>query len=471
MGKSDRRKFLASGAGAVSAALTGRIGSDGKGRTRKPPVVKPEPEPDKRPNVVLIVTDDMRGTDWRALKKTRKALAGATWYPNFIVDASLCSPSRASILTGQYTHNHGVEWNNADEFEGGYTVYQQNGLDRVSLGYVLQQAGYHTLHVGKFMNGLRPGLRLPVGWDRFAASYTTDFYDFPLLIDNEQVNFKGVTQYKTDVLADLAVDFINETPEEQPLFLHFAPTGPHVPETPAKRHESAFPTAFVTRDESFNEADVSDKPMTIQAIAPLTPEQVAALDEHERNRLRTMLAVDEGCVKVISALRAANRLENTYIFVLSDNGYQLGQHRVLGKASPYDSSIRVPMLAYGPSFPGRTNASLVGNIDIAPTITRLAGTQMPKPDGRDLLVPGRRDYMFIQLRFIGMGLRSSRLMYFEYGNGEREYYDRRSDPLELNNLLPPGGPEDPDPPAGLPRASELSLRLSYLRKCAGARCQ
>jgi arylsulfatase A-like enzyme len=144
---------------------------------------------------------------------------------------------------------------------------------------------------------------------------------------------------------------------------------------------------------------------------------------------------------------------------------------VLGKASPYDSSIRVPMLAYGPTFPGRTNTSLVGNIDIAPTIARLAGTQMPKPDGRELLSPGRRDYLFIQLRFIGMGLRSSRLMYFEYGNGEREYYDRRNDPLELNNLLPPGAPEDPDPPIGLPRASELSLRLSYLRKCAGARCQ
>ncbi|MFM9105188.1 MAG: sulfatase [Chloroflexota bacterium] len=469
MAKADRRRLLASGAGAFSAALAGRFGTDARGGKQNPPVV-PEPEPDKRPNIVLIITDDMRGTDWRALRRTRKALRASTWYRNFIVDASLCSPSRASILTGQYTHNHGVEWNNSGEFEGGFSVYQKNGLDRESLGLVMHDAGYHTGMGGKFMNGLRPGMRQPAGWDRFAASYTTDFYNFPLLVDGQQVNFKGVTKYKTDVLTDYAVEFIEQAPVEQPIFLHFSPTGPHVPETPARRHESAFPTAYVARDESFNEADVSDKPSTVQALPPLTPDQQADLDNHERNRLRSMLAVDEGIVRVVNALKAAKRFDNTYIFILSDNGYQLGQHRVIGKASPYDQSIRVPMLAYGPKVPQRTNNQLVGNIDLAPTIASLGETTMPKQDGKSLLVPGRRDYLFLQLRYIGMGLRSARLMYFEYGNGEREYYDLRNDPLELNNLLPPGSEEDPDPPQGLPRASELALRLSYLRRCSGPRC-
>ncbi|MGI9255248.1 MAG: sulfatase-like hydrolase/transferase, partial [Thermomicrobiales bacterium] len=198
MGMADRRRFLAGGAGAVASIFAGGAGVSAKKQSKKQKPAKPTEDPtvDSRPNIVMILTDDMRGTDWRALKRTKKALRTGTWFPNFIVDASLCSPSRASILTGQYTHNHGVEWNDSAEIEGGYDVYQQNGLDRVSIGYVLQQAGYQTAMVGKFMNGLRPGMRLPVGWDRFVASYTTAYYDFSLIVDGDAVNYRG-DAYKT----------------------------------------------------------------------------------------------------------------------------------------------------------------------------------------------------------------------------------------------------------------------------------
>jgi arylsulfatase A-like enzyme len=341
-------------------------------------------------------------------------------------------------------------------------------LDKDSLGSVLKDAGYRTAMIGKFINGYRLDSRMPAGWDLWAAVSTQKHFGSDINLNGEVLPLRK-DAYTTSALADIALEFIASTPVEQSLMLYFNPTAPHKPVEPERRYRSRFSAAQVTRTDAFNEADVSDKPAYVSGIPPFSDAQIQDLDELHRGRLRMLLSIDVIFQRLVKALERSERLDNTYIFVLSDNGVMMGNHRLTEKSVPYRAAVQVPMVAWGPKFRPGSRPRLTSNADIAPTCAELAGTRMPQPDGISLFSDQQRDYALIFCD-AGAGLRSPQLMYFEYATGEREYYDLRNDPLELNNLLPAGAALDPDPPAGLPRPSELSVRLAKLRRCSRSRC-
>ncbi|MGI9255247.1 MAG: sulfatase family protein, partial [Thermomicrobiales bacterium] len=471
----DRRALLAAAAGAFGAAAVedaaagshrGKRGGKGKNGSGGA---------NRRPNFVVVVLDDMRASDWQALPETRRRLSAGTWFNNYFMNSPLCSPSRVSLLTGQNIQNHQVQDNGGHSEDGGYDAFRRQRLETRTINYALNRAGYRTGMIGKFLNGFKEGDWRPAGWDRWAASTGLDYTNFTLDIDGEAVEYTGAA-YKTDVLRDLAVQFVENVAEAEPLFLYFTPTAPHGPAEPARRHAHAFANARVARDYAFNEADMADKPTPIQALPLLTAADEAAIDEDERNRLRTLLAADEAIVAILDAMRRAGRMDDTYVFVMSDNGYMLGEHRLMqSKGFPYGPSIRVPMLAWGAGFKLSRQERLAANVDIAPTIAALAKVPFPGADGADLLSAPNRDFIPIavsgnQQSTPGTGLRSKELMYFEYVSGEREFYDLRSDPRELVNLLPPGSSFTVESPAGLPAIGELSARSRALARCAGTGC-
>lgn len=475
-GYASRRSALAAmaGAAAVASGLAVAPALEARGKRRKRPDAALKP--DRRPNVVLIIADDMRSRDWPALKQTRSLLRDGSWYPNFIINCPVCSPSRVTMMTGQYAHNHGVGRNAGDEDNAGYEAYQALGLDNESIALALESSGYRTAMIGKFLNGWNFGTRQPRGWSHWVGRSSTSYTDFDLEVDGRVNRFRGSKNYLTDVLRDYACDFIREVPAEQPLYLYLSMGAPHAPFEPARRHRTLYGTAMVERDPTFNEADITDKPFKMARQPLLTDEQVVTLDGYQRLRWQTLASLDEAIVRVVETLDATGRLANTVIMVVSDNGLLLGHHRVFAtKGVPYDQCIRVPMLASGPGFGGKENSKLVSNADIVPTIADLAGVKLKAMDGFSLLGKVQRDYVPLQiatnsLTWGGFGLRSSQLMYFEQIGGERELYDLRWDPTEAANLLPTSGPA-PNPAGDLPLPADLSARLAIMRTCKGSRCR
>jgi N-acetylglucosamine-6-sulfatase len=243
---------------------------------------------------------------------------------------------------------------------------------------------------------------------------------------------------------------------------------------PPLRFADAFFGTQLPRPPSFNEPDVSDKPPFIRKRHRLRPWQIRAITETHRQRLASLLAVDEGVTQIVQELRSARVLDNTVLIFTSDNGWMQGEHRVPnGKILAYEPSIRVPLLMRGPGIPaGSQRNDLVWNGDLAPTILALAGAQPAFPlDGRSLLAPRdpRRAILLegpAAPRTLGLprfsGLRTRRYKYIEHLWGAKELYDLRRDPYELANL------------ARLPRMAgvkaQLGRRLARLRGCAGASC-
>ncbi|HYO31081.1 MAG TPA: sulfatase [Thermomicrobiales bacterium] len=423
------------------------------------------------PNIVVVVTDDMRTSDWQALPKTKKLLADGTTFLNFFLTTPTCCPSRTSILTGQYAHNHGVLTNeDKGAPTGGLTAFRRQDLADDTVASALGRAGYRPGIVGKFLNGYAAGDRPIEGWDRWVVPADKGYTDFELNVDGETRRERG---YSTDVLRDEAVRFIEETPDRQPLFLYFAPKAPHGPATPAARHRDRFRDATIGRDAAFDEAALDDKPAYVRRKSPLDDRDERRLDQLERDRLATLLAVDEAVAAIGETLDAEGRLEDTYVFVLSDNGFLLGDHRMEGKGSPYDGSVRVPMLAWGPKFDRGTDERLVGNIDIAPTIADVAGVRLPAADGQSLLDRSAREAILLERFKDGAkptyeAIRTARWLYVEYATGETELYDYREDPDETNNLLAEANEDEGGRTA---EVGALSRLLAELAGCKREGCR
>jgi arylsulfatase A-like enzyme len=440
-----------------------------------------------RPNVVVIMTDDQTAESVRVMTNVRRLLRdrGAT-FANSFVGFALCCPSRATFLTGQYAHNHGVLGNAPPT--GGYAKLDHTN----TLPVWLQEAGYYTAHLGKYLNGYgRSDPReIPPGYDEWRGSVdpsTYRFYGYTLNENGGLVTYER--RYQTDLYAQKAVGFIQRrAPLEQPFFLSVAFLAPHsggprepddpvgqATPVPAPRHRNDFDSAPLPRPPGFNEPNVADKPVGIRSRPLLTQARIRTIRENYQQRLESLLAVDEAVATIVAALRRTGELDDTLIVFTSDNGFFHGEHRVpAGKVLLYEPSIRVPLIVRGPGIPaGLRLTQRVSNIDLAPTVADAAGATPGRVmDGRSLL-PLFADSQLTLGRDLlvergpGPGtfaaVRAPHYLYAEYGNGEQELYDLARDPYELQS-------RHADPAYAAVKA-DLALRLAHLRTCSGATCR
>jgi N-acetylglucosamine-6-sulfatase len=443
-----------------------------------------------RPNVVVVTTDDQTARDIGVMPQVRRLIGGAgVTFTRSYSSYPLCCPSRATFLTGQYSHNHGVTWNFFPE--GGYYAFRNQ---RETLPVWLQRAGYHTALIGKYLNeyGERDPREIPVGWDDWYGGVDPSTYHYFGFTLNENGRLRRYgnrpRDYQTDVLARKAVRLIDRrAPRRQPFFLWMTPTAPHTesdtgraegtPAIPAPRHARRFANTPLPRSPSFNEADMSDKPMLLRGIPALTEEHIETLTAHYRGRLGSLLAVDEAVGRMVAALRRAGELDDTLFVFTSDNGWLIGEHRIRGqKYLGFEESIRVPLLIRGPGVPvGRRVGELASNVDLAPTILEVAGARAGRlQDGVSLLrLLGPRRGRPSRDLLIESGpnpvvphysqVHTRRWVYEEVSTGESELYDLARDPFELDNRAA-------DPAFAAVRA-KLAARLAKLRDCAGRGCR
>jgi arylsulfatase A-like enzyme len=447
------------------------------------------PAAQARPNILVLMTDDQTLDSMSVMPKTRELIGerGATFARSF-VSYALCCPSRATLYTGQYAHNHGVLSNMPPS--GGYTRLDTSNW----LPLWLQAAGYRTMHVGKFLNGygrLSPPTEVPPGfndWHGTVDPSTYSFYGYTVNENGVLRTYPGL--YSTDFFAQRADELIAAAaPSDRPFFMSVAFLAPHSggpaePDDPpghatpavAPRHANAFSSVALPLPPSFNEADVSDKPVAIQRRAPIGAARAARIQEGYQQRLESLLAVDDAVASIVSTLRSVGELDDTLILFTSDNGFFHGEHRVPnGKLLVYEPSIRVPLLMRGPGVPGATRVlQLITNADIAPTILDAAGARPGlAQDGRSLLdlvhdggVEWGRELLIEGGNPQGLiftALRNYRWKYVEHLTGEVELYDLERDPDELASL-------HADPALAGLRAA-MSRRLRDLRSCAGRGCR
>ncbi|MFG1705230.1 sulfatase [Nonomuraea sp. M3C6] len=448
-----------------------------------------------RPNIVLIAADDLEtGTLQYFPNITQELVRQGASFDRFFVANSWCCPSRASILRSQYVHSHGVMTNTAPE--GGFDRFHALGLERSTVGTWMQQAGYRTGLMGKYLNHY-PGATaeetfVPPGWNEWDVPVRDLYEEYGYRLNQNGALYDygwSEEDYLSDVLAGKAHDFIAGS--QEPFFLYLAPIGPHNPANPAVRHVGAFPTAMAPRTPSFNQDDVSDEPLWLRTRPKILQPGLDEVDERYRARLRAMLGVDDLVGSVVQALRESGKLDNTYIFFTSDNGFHLGTHRLRqGKTTPFEEAIKVPLVVRGPGIrPGSTIGQLGASVDLAPTIAALGGaTAPPFAEGRSLVpllkgsppvkgkppAPWRRNVLVEFRRPTNRGsaaqtpvpayqaLRTERYAYVRYETGETQLYDLTSDPYQLYNLA-----ENADPALLV----DLEQRLQAMMACSGANCR
>jgi N-acetylglucosamine-6-sulfatase len=442
----------------------------------------------RRPSIVLIVADDLdaRSVEHMPRLGALVAAAGVRFENNFAT-VPLCAPSRASLLTGRYAHNHGVRHNGG--VGGGFAEFSRRGAEAATLATWLKAAGYRTALLGKYLNGYPGGdpSHVPPGWNEWRGVYSdqgSNTYFNYSISENGRAATRGASaeDYETDVLAaETAALIARWSAEREPFFLLVTPPAPHLPAVPAPRHARTHEGVRAPRVPSFDEQDVSDKPAWVRQAGPLRRRQATALDGQYRKRLQSLLALDELVERVVGALSDAGRLHDSYVFFTSDNGYFLGEHRIAqGKAGPYEESVRVPLLVRGPALPAGTRLRhLVANIDLAPTLAEIAGAKVPASlDGRSFVpllateppdIEAWRRELLLELWSEGeaavpeyQALRTQERVYIEYATGERELYDLDADPFQLDNRY--GG-------ASAEVVAPLAARLASLRACAGRSCR
>ncbi len=421
----SRREFLAAAAGGLRRAASGR------------------------PNIILVVVDDQRYDAFSAcghggmlsFLKTpnmdRLAAEGIN-FRNAFVTTSLCTPSRASILTGQYVHTHGV---NALELDvrPGATIFPE----------LLRKAGYETGFVGKWHLG-RQSEEPDPAFDSWAAFRSQGVYFNPVL--NVNGRRTATNGYVTDVLTDYAIDFVRRK-RDRPFFLQLGHKAPHAPVTPPAHLEPLFSGIDVPYPPSYYE-NHDDKPPWYLNFhnhdffhTQLHPR--AQFQKYVKDYCRTLVSIDENLGRLLAALDETGLSGNTAIFYLSDNGHFLGEHQFYSKMIMYEEAIRIPLLV---RFPERAPRGLrcdemVLNVDLAPTILELAGSPVPREmEGRSFLpllegrrAPGwRKSFLYEYDDGWGLppleGVRTADgWQYTRYPDWEQLYY-MPDDPCQMRNL-------------------------------------
>jgi N-acetylglucosamine-6-sulfatase len=466
----------------VSFVVSLFSGCAGENGVAQLPVPERENMSLERPNIILVLTDDLDVESVSRLEsiKTLMSEQGVTFENSFVTDP-LCCPSRATTLRGQYSHNHGVRTNIASE--GGYPRFRDLGRERSTVATWLKGGGYETAMIGKYFNGYKT-TSVPPGWDEWHAGLTPLGYtDFEINENGHIVSYSGEDDYLTDVMAQKAESYIRRAGGgEKPFFLYFSPKAPHDPAMPALRHRDLFPDVErAPRPPSFNEKNVKDKPHWVRKLEPLGEEGISYIDRLYRKRLRSMVSVGEALERMIYTLQETGELENTYIFFTSDNGWHMGQHRLIpGKWAPYEEDIRVPLIVRGPGVPaGESRAHMALNNDLALTFAALAGvTPPPFVDGRSLVPligaapppPSEWRSAFLveaaknpkRDRPPFRAVRTGRYLYVQYRSGEQELYDLREDPYQLRSIHASARPA---------LLKKLRTRLDALKGCSARECR
>ena len=461
------------------------------------------------PNIVLILTDDqdVQSGTLSYMPHLQELLVGRGMsFPNNLVPLSLCCPSRTTILRGQYPHNTGVLGNSLPT--GGFEKAYNENVEASTVATLLHGAGYRTALFGKYLNGYpdtADGFYIPPGWDEWYSAIKGDPYgefNYRLNENTNPVDYGNTAaDYGTDVYLRKAVDFIQRAPGAQPVFIYFAPYAPHAPYTPAPRHAGLFPGVTAPHFPSFNEAIVTDKPAYISTKPLLTPADIAGIDTDYRMRLQSLQAVDEAIATFVSTLSATGRLANTYLVFAADNGYHMGEHRLLpGKYTPYETDIHVPLVIRGPGVPaGVVRNEYTSDIDLAETFAELAGVPpLSFSDGRSLkpLLTGSvpspwRQAFFLEEFGTGefdppdvtagstrepldkmdlatvvpipsyFGFQAPGYKYVEYKSNERELYVA-ADPYELTNVAGKVAPSI---------GAALAAYLNRFNDCVGDACR
>jgi N-acetylglucosamine-6-sulfatase len=420
-----------------------------------PPVAAATP-----PNIVVVMVDDMDARMVDDLPRLQELLVErGLSFSSFYVAAPVCCPSRAAFLRGQYPHNTGVFANGPPH--GGVSAFRNNGNEESNVATWLQDAGYRTALIGKYLNDYEDeAKRVPRGWNTWFAYAGKGKYTNYLMSDKGKVREYGKKKqkkhYQTDVVSRKGVQFIASTGASQPLFLFLSPSAPHEPATPAGRHKKARVTrGQAPRVPSFNEADMSDKPSYWSNNRSLDGQAIKNIDSLYIKQQRAMFAVEDLIADVMAALEQTGRLENTYLFFLSDNGLHHGEHRIHSeKNTPFEESIRSPLLVIGPGVPAGVEVdAMTSNIDLGPTFAELAGIAAPDfVDGRSL-VPmldgsspsGWREAVLSELLNGPPSggftvLRSGPYALFAYGSGTRELYDLDADSYQPENIIDTASP-------------------------------
>jgi N-acetylglucosamine-6-sulfatase len=433
------------------------------------------------PNFVFVMTDDLDERSMGQLSGIRNIMgSGGTTFENAYVTYSLCCPSRATFLRGQYPHNHHIVGNSLPQ--GGAGKFRELGLDKSTIATWLNGADYQTKYIGKYMNSYG-GLRVPPGWDEWFV-LMGDPTDGRINQDGREIALSG---HSTDVFANNASAFIRRSAANpQPFFITVGTVAPHSPPPVADRYKSFFTNTALPRPPNFDEADVSDKPKYIQSYPyPLSTTKISAMQNQYRNRLRSMLSVEDLLRQIVTTLQDTDELTNTYIFFTSDNGFHMGNHRVYpgGKWLPYEEDIGVPLMVRGPGVPANTiRKQLVINNDFAPTMADLADVPVPAfVDGRSfapLLTtspPASWRVAFLEEGWLQSttnpgvpkvpthkGVHTRDHMFVEYDTGEKELYDLIVDPYQLKSKSRAENPA---------LYSALETRLNNLRDCSAAACR
>lgn len=396
---------------------------------RGTPVASPGTEPASGPNLLVILTDDQPAGTLSAMPAVRERIAGeGVRFTSAYATTPLCCPSRASILTGEYAHEHGVRDND--------DVLRESTVPRA-----LADAGYVNGWVGKFMNSWNGTPREPY---HYWVAFENKSYDAPTLNVNGEV--RESPYHTTRGLAEHVLNFLDRTNDtDRPFFLAWAPWTPHYPAEPTSPLAGSFPDADPSRWPAFNETRDADKPAWVREVH--VPGEAWSRAFY-RAQLATLHALDHQVARVLDALEDQGRLDDTAVVFLSDQGYLHGQHGLVGKRVPYEPAVRIPLAVRFPPLAEAnvTRGELVANLDIAPTLRDLAG--LPGRDGvagRSLvpLLNGSagawRDALLLEgwppERPNWTAVHTGEAVYVETRGQRSELYDLAADPHQLHSRV------------------------------------